>query len=76
MKFHIKIKLNSNPHDFRFFNVQGAAIAAGRAVNKWDLNKRVSSGETIYKPNISDEERDHRYKDWKKAIERSLGWDI
>lgn len=54
----------------------GAAIAAGTAVNKWDVGKHISNEATVTKPIISEEQRDHRYKQWKKAIERSLGWDI
>lgn len=30
---------------------------------------------TIYTPSISDDERDMRYKQWKMAVDRSLGWD-
>ncbi|XP_063373914.1 glycerol kinase 3 [Cydia amplana] len=30
---------------------------------------------TIYVPRITDDERDMRYKQWKMAVERSLGWD-
>lgn len=54
----------------------GAAIAAGNAVNKWDVSKHIPNEATVIKPIISEEQRDHRYKQWKKAIERSLGWDI
>lgn len=61
---------------FLLFFPQGAAIAAGKAVNKWDVSKHISNEATVIKPIISEEQRDHRYKQWKKAIERSLGWDI
>lgn len=57
-------------------NFQGAAIAAGRAVGKWDETMHIPIGETVVKPKISEEQRDNRYSQWKKAIERSLGWDI
>ncbi|XP_052752500.1 glycerol kinase [Galleria mellonella] len=30
---------------------------------------------TTYYPQISDDERDMRYKQWKMAVDRSLGWD-
>lgn len=56
--------------------LKGAAIAAGLAVGKWDISEQMSLGETVITPKISIEERDKRYKQWKKAIERSLGWDI
>lgn len=55
---------------------QGAAIAAGRAVNKWNVDNHIANEGAIIKPIICEEERDHRYKQWKKAIERSLGWDV
>lgn len=51
-------------------------MAAGRAVGKWDVNKRISIGEITHTPKITEEERDERYKQWKMAIERSLDWDI
>ncbi|CAH2215804.1 jg9168 [Pararge aegeria aegeria] len=31
---------------------------------------------TAYYPSISDDERDMRYKHWKMAVERSLGWEL
>ncbi|NP_001108335.1 glycerol kinase [Bombyx mori] len=34
----------------------------------------MTSGNT-YAPKISDDERDMRYKQWKMAVERSLGWE-
>lgn len=59
-----------------FFRLKGAAIAAGSAVGKWDISKKISLGQTVFTPKISNEERDERYEQWKKAIERSLGWDV
>lgn len=61
---------------FVFFSRKGAAIAAGSAVGKWDTSKKISLGETVFTPKITNEERDERYKQWKKAIERSLDWDV
>lgn len=60
---------------FQFY-LKGAAIAAGSAVGKWDISKKISLGETVFTPKISHAKRDEQYKQWKKAIERSLGWDI
>lgn len=51
-------------------------MAAGRAVGKWDINKRISIGETVTSPKISEKDRDERYKQWKLAVERSMGWDV
>ncbi|XP_041774038.1 glycerol kinase [Anopheles merus] len=54
----------------------GAAMVAGRAVGKWDIeNVSVESDSTVFKPQISENERDVRYKRWKMAIERAVGWD-
>lgn len=58
------------------FRIQGAAMAAGRAVGKWDVSKHIPIGEEVHTPKITEEERDARYKQWKVAVERSLGWDI
>lgn len=54
----------------------GAAMAAGRAVGKWDLSKKITIDETTFTPNITSTERDERYEKWKMAVERSLGWDV
>lgn len=51
-------------------------MAAGRAVGKWDVSKRIPIGEDVHSPKITEEERDERYRQWKMAIERSLGWDV
>uniref|UniRef100_A0A182J2M5 Probable glycerol kinase n=1 Tax=Anopheles atroparvus TaxID=41427 RepID=A0A182J2M5_ANOAO len=54
----------------------GAAMVAGRAVGKWDIeNVSIESSCTSYKPQISEDERDMRYSKWKMAIERSFGWE-
>ncbi|XP_076244493.1 glycerol kinase 3 [Calliopsis andreniformis] len=56
----------------------GAAIAAGHAegVDAWELEGEEV--ETVFRdtflPTITPEERDARYKKWKMAVERSLGW--
>lgn len=51
-------------------------MAAGRAVGKWDVSVHIPIGEGVHSPKITEEERDERYKHWKMAIERSLGWDV
>jgi glycerol kinase len=45
----------------------GAAYAAGLAVQNWSEARR-------WTPTMSSNERDERYRSWKKAVERSLGW--
>ncbi|KAG0750379.1 hypothetical protein G6F57_002410 [Rhizopus arrhizus] len=56
----------------------GAAIAAGLATGVWksieDLNDVNVDGDTVFKPKISEEERNKMYTGWKEAITRSLGW--
>lgn len=51
-------------------------MAAGNAVGKWDLSKKITMDETVFTPNITPDDRDERYQKWKMAVERSLGWDI
>jgi glycerol kinase len=55
----------------------GAAYAAGLAVGFWgnveDLRANWASDRT-WTPAMSRERRDHYYRCWKKAVERSLGW--
>lgn len=63
-------------NNYFLLSIKGAAIAAGRAVDKWDVTKKLPMNETIFQPKISEQERDNRYKQWKMAVERSLGWDI
>lgn len=53
----------------------GAALLAGHAIGLfgWDLSKPETmrevnqSGRRIFKPSISDVEREKRYKGWNKA---------
>ncbi|KNC99544.1 glycerol kinase [Spizellomyces punctatus DAOM BR117] len=54
----------------------GAALAAGLTVGIWKDLKDFSAHETpdVFKPTIEAEERSTRYANWKKAVERSLGW--
>lgn len=51
-------------------------MVAGRAVGHWDLSTKITMEETVFKPSITDEERDERYQKWQMAVQRSLGWDI
>ncbi|CAK9831126.1 Glycerol kinase 3 [Anthophora retusa] len=56
----------------------GAAMAAGHAegVGVWELEgEDVETVSTdTFLPTTTPEERDARYKKWKMAVERSLGW--
>ncbi|XP_055386828.1 glycerol kinase isoform X2 [Condylostylus longicornis] len=58
----------------------GAAMCAAQAdgINavKLDLGKRHYENNyyDTFLPTTTDDERDHRYTKWKKAIHRSLGW--
>ncbi|KAI6649283.1 hypothetical protein LOD99_11650 [Oopsacas minuta] len=52
----------------------GAAMAAGLAVDAWNihvLNNRISDN---FKPSVLSDDRDARYARWKRAIPRSIGW--
>ncbi|XP_066993555.2 glycerol kinase 3 [Anabrus simplex] len=55
----------------------GAAIAAGNAegIEVWDMKNTLPLPCDVFKPAISDDERDIRYSKWKMAVERSLGWE-
>lgn len=56
----------------------GVAMAAGHAegIDVWDLEgEEVETVPTdTFLPTTTPEERDARYKKWKMAVERSLGW--
>ncbi len=56
----------------------GAAYAAGLAVGYWkdldDLKKNWGIARTWH-PNMTTETRENLHKNWKKAIERSFGWE-
>lgn len=54
----------------------GAAIAAGIAegIEVWEIDKILPVPCDTYIPRISDNLRDMKYVQWKRAINRSLGW--
>uniref|UniRef100_A0A1B6D1V9 Probable glycerol kinase n=1 Tax=Clastoptera arizonana TaxID=38151 RepID=A0A1B6D1V9_9HEMI len=56
----------------------GAAMAAGSAdgINVWNLKTIQPVPSDTFLPTISEDERDIKYSNWKKAIKRSLGWDL
>ena len=61
----------------------GSALLAGSAVGLygWDLSKpetfgKVNSqGNSTFRPGIETESREARWRLWKRAVERSKGWD-
>ncbi|MEO2506399.1 glycerol kinase GlpK [Clostridium paraputrificum] len=56
----------------------GAAYLAGLAVGFWKDRNELSKGwyeSERYYPNMAEEERNKLYSKWKKAVERSLGWE-
>ena len=55
----------------------GAAYLAGLATGFYSSRDDIKSSTTIdriFKPEISEEERDERLLGWKKAVEKSFGW--
>ncbi len=55
----------------------GAAYLAGLATGFWQKNDIQSAWQKdrLFKPQMGDQERKKRYKGWKKAVERSMGWE-
>ncbi|MCY0898032.1 MAG: glycerol kinase GlpK [Firmicutes bacterium] len=53
----------------------GAAALAAEAIG-WDTSSWRSSanGDEVYWPQMTANERDHRYGEWRKAVKRALGW--
>ncbi|MGO3346133.1 MAG: glycerol kinase GlpK [Marinomonas sp.] len=55
----------------------GAALLAGLAVGFWGSIDEVQSEakiDRLFEPEMATEEREKRYKGWKKAVSRSLKW--
>ena len=55
----------------------GAAYAAGLAVGFWgglDELRRNWQADREWQPGGDEAARDRRYRDWKRAVERTLGW--
>lgn len=54
----------------------GAAMLAGLGVGFWkDLGELESAGENrIFEPSMSVDERERRYHDWKRAVDRARSW--
>ena len=56
----------------------GAAYAAGLAVGYWESQDELRdrwAEDKRWEPQMSDADRDAQHAQWKKAVERSLGWE-
>ncbi|GCE08972.1 glycerol kinase GlpK [Dictyobacter aurantiacus] len=56
----------------------GAAYLAGLAVGFWSSMQEVSkywAVDRTFEPKMSQDQRDHNYNNWKRAVERSLRWE-
>ncbi|GCE30982.1 glycerol kinase 2 [Dictyobacter alpinus] len=57
----------------------GAAYLAGLAVGFWESMQEVSKYWAIdrtFEPQMSKDQREQHYNTWKRAVERSLHWDV
>jgi len=55
----------------------GAAYAAGLATGFWgglDELRKNWRAEKIFEPTWNSKERDEHYRNWKKAVEKAMGW--
>ncbi len=57
----------------------GAAYLAGLGVGLWSSKDEIVAKwqqEAEFTPSMSGEDRDRLYRGWRRAVERSLGWEI
>jgi len=62
----------------------GSAILAGSAIRLfgWDISKPETfhevntAGSNIFKPRISEADREKRWAGWQRAVEKSRGWEV
>ena len=56
----------------------GAAYLAGLAIGFWKGRDEITGGELskIYTPSMDDEKRERLLNGWKRAVGRSLAWEI
>jgi len=54
----------------------GAACLAGKACGLWDHTgpKAPTRIDRVFRPEMTEDERERRYMIWKKAVSRTLGW--
>lgn len=61
----------------------GSAILAGSAINLfgWDVSKPETlkevntKGSREFAPSLAEDQRERKWRGWKRAVERSKGWD-
>ncbi|KAI3614227.1 glycerol kinase [Moniliophthora roreri] len=61
----------------------GAALLAGSAIKlfDWDINNAESlaevntKGSTEFKPSLEESQRQKKWEDWQRAVDRSKGWE-
>ncbi|KAI8812098.1 hypothetical protein BJ742DRAFT_794817 [Cladochytrium replicatum] len=70
--------INVERPEMREMTALGTALAAGLAVGLYpsisDKDLHFSYGRQVFSPKVGVEERESRFAEWKKAVERSLGW--
>ena len=57
--------------------VLGAAYAAGLAVGFWESLEEIATHwaeDRTFTPDMDPEDRERQFRDWRKAVERSMGW--
>ena len=57
--------------------VLGAAYAAGLAVGFWGSLEEIAghwSEDRTFSPDMDPEDRERQFRDWRKSVERSMGW--
>jgi glycerol kinase len=54
----------------------GAALLAGLSIGLWRLEdlEKEEEDQTVFRPNMSADKRERRYKGWQKAVKRTMGW--
>jgi glycerol kinase len=70
---------NVNMPTIRETTALGAAYLAGLSVGFWSDQEEIISCHKIakiYYPNMGEDERNAKYDKWKKAIEKSMAWDV
>ena len=54
----------------------GAAALAGRAVGFWSREDigGLAGADRVFRPSMTDSERERLYREWRRAAQRALGW--
>ena len=54
----------------------GAAYFAGIGIGLWSMNDIIKNRriDKVFRPSMEDKKRVHLYKNWKKAVKRSMNW--